>query len=224
MALTLTNLIHTFRLVEEEYLRRIRRPKKGLLDLEPMQNLFQPQNRAKIALQDKKDKKEINIGEAIAPKFLTNTSNNKDGNLEEKTQQIYSRKIPLREIILEENERLFEAGVLKIRTDEEYNKMTNEQIIMQLEKLEIKHNMLSEQEAKDLLKTKERTRKIKMWHDHTSILNRSYVHFMVSYIYDPANFFTEQEYREKFPHKKLINIQSIVERPNCYIFGQSGKI
>ena len=47
---------------------------------------------------------------------------------------------------------------------------------------------------------------------------------MVSFIYDPVNFFTEQKYREQFRHKKLISKQSTVERPNYYIFGQSVKI
>ena len=45
---------------------------------------------------------------------------------------------------------------------------------------------------------------------------------MVSYIYDKANFLTDEEYKSKYQQKKLVNVQAIVERPQPYILGQSG--
>ena len=45
---------------------------------------------------------------------------------------------------------------------------------------------------------------------------------MVSWIYDLANFLTDEEYTNLYPDKKSISIQSFVERPTLYMLGQSG--
>jgi hypothetical protein len=59
--------------------------------------------------------------------------------------------------------------------------------------------------------------KLKMWHDHSDILNHSYVSFM-TFLYDPINFLTDEEYHSTYPEKP-VNVQSVVERPKLYIFG-----
>ena len=79
-----------------------------------------------------------------------------------------------------------------------------------------------EETLRKKLKSLERTRNIKVWHDHSDVLNHTYVSFMVSYIYDKANFLTDEEYKSKYQQKKLVNVQAIVERPQLYILGQSG--
>ncbi|CAC5408358.1 unnamed protein product [Mytilus coruscus] len=56
----------------------------------------------------------------------------------------------------------------------------------------------------------------------SDILNHTYISFMVSFIYDHANFLTNEEFRETYPKKKPVDVQAVVERPNLYIFGQSG--
>jgi hypothetical protein len=48
------------------------------------------------------------------------------------------------------------------------------------------------------LKSLERTRNIKVWHDHSDVLNHTYVSFMVSYIYDQTNVLTDEEYKSKY--------------------------
>ena len=73
----------------------------------------------------------------------------------------------------------------------------------------------------ELLKRTERTRYWKCWHDHSDILNHPYVNFMVSCIYDPAVYLSNEEYQLKFPNRKQ-DIQTIVEKPYLYILGQSG--
>lgn len=70
--------------------------------------------------------------------------------------------------------------------------------------------------------TLERQINLKIWHDHSDILNHTYISFMVSFIYDHANFLTNEEFRETYPKKKPVDVQAVVERPNLYIFGQSG--
>lgn len=63
---------------------------------------------------------------------------------------------------------------------------------------------------------------LKLWHDHSDILNSSYVNFMVSFLYNTKNFLTDEEYKEKFPENLPMDVQSFVERPKLYIFGKSG--
>jgi hypothetical protein len=41
----------------------------------------------------------------------------------------------------------------------------------------------TEEILRNKLKSLERTRNIKVWHDHSDVLNHTYVSFMVSYIY-----------------------------------------
>ena len=63
----------------------------------------------------------------------------------------------------------------------------------------------------------------KLWHDHSAILNHSYVSFMVSLLYETSTFLTNEEYKTSYPQRQPVDVQTAVERPNLYIFGQSGK-
>ncbi|CAC5387756.1 unnamed protein product [Mytilus coruscus] len=49
-----------------------------------------------------------------------------------------------------------------------------------------------------------------------------YVSTSLTWLYDPANYFTDIEYRKKYLDCKLINVQGLVEKPKLYIIGQSG--
>ena len=75
----------------------------------------------------------------------------------------------------------------------------------------------TEETLRNKLKSLERTRNSKVWHDHSDVLNHTYVSFMVSDIYDKANFLTDEKYKSKYQQKKLVNVQAIVERPQLYI-------
>lgn len=66
--------------------------------------------------------------------------------------------------------------------------MDKETLLEKLSKLEItvpSEPML----ALDELMKVEHTRILKVWHDHSDILNQRYVGFMISALYDPAVFF-----------------------------------
>ena len=67
----------------------------------------------------------------------------------------------------------------------------------------------------------EHTRNLKVWHDHSDILNHSYISFMISALYDPAVFLTDDEYKERYPDRPPVDVQAVIERPYLYIFGQS---
>ncbi|CAC5423632.1 unnamed protein product [Mytilus coruscus] len=71
------------------------------------------------------------------------------------------------------------------------------------------------------LKVIERTFKLKMWHDHSDILNHSHVNFMTTILYDAANFMTDNEYQTLARTTSTTNVQSIVEKPQLYILGRS---
>ena len=44
---------------------------------------------------------------------------------------------------------------------------------------------------------------------------------MISALYDPVVFLSNQEYREKYPERPPVDVPSAVERPYLYILGQS---
>lgn len=64
-------------------------------------------------------------------------------------------------------------------------------------------------------------RHLKMWHDHSDILNRSYFSVMVQCLYDDKIYISNDEFQAKYPEKKPIDVQSFVEKPKMHIFGQS---
>lgn len=139
------------------------------------------------------------------------------GELQEKLNKIYGRKIPLKTIVKNEIDRLEKAGVVRHTN---YKDMTEEQ-------MEQFCKLMSEpgdiENARDTLHQKEKEWKLKMWHDHSDILNHSYVSFMSCFLYDPINFLTDEEFKQRNPEKKKIDVQSFIERPQLYIFGLSGK-
>ncbi|CAC5412435.1 unnamed protein product [Mytilus coruscus] len=86
--------------------------------------------------------------------------------------------------------------------------------------LQENHHCNSNTETKqNVLKAIQRSRYIKVWHDHSDVVSHTYINFMISYMYDSANFLTSKEYLERNP--TIIDIQKIVERPHLYILGQS---
>jgi hypothetical protein len=64
-------------------------------------------------------------------------------------------------------------------------------------------------------------RHLKVWHDHSDILNGTNFSIMISCIYDRAFYLTNQEYKAKYPDRKPVHVQSLVEKRKMYVFGQS---
>lgn len=67
------------------------------------------------------------------------------------------------------------------------------------------------------------TRHLKIWHDHSDILNHMYISTMVSMLYDTASFITDEEYRTKYPERPPADVQAMVEKPFLYILSQSSR-
>ena len=56
------------------------------------------------------------------------------------------------------------------------------------------------------------------WHDCSTVGGHSYLLMMIACIYDPAFYYTNTEFQEKFG--VFVNIQTNVEKPRLYILGR----
>lgn len=110
-------------------------------------------------------------------------------------------------MVKNEIDRLEKAGVVRHTN---YKYMTEEQV-------EQFCKLMSEpgdiENARDTLHQKEKEWMLKMWHNHSDILNHSYVSFMSCFLYDPINFLTDEEFKQRNPEKKKIDVQSFIEKP-----------
>ena len=57
-----------------------------------------------------------------------------------------------------------------------------------------------------------------VWHDTSPICNPSRLLITINCCYDPAIFYTDQEYKEKY--KTYVDVQACVEDPVWYILGR----
>ena len=57
-----------------------------------------------------------------------------------------------------------------------------------------------------------------MWHDCSTIGGHSYLLMMIACMYDPACYFTDIEFHQKY--NVLVNIQTIIETPMIYILAR----
>ena len=159
-----------------------------------------------------------NIGELIVPQTYTKVTviNNKVLNEEIK---IEGRKIPLYDIrrsILQEQKEL-----MRLCSDNEFEKLSRAEIVDNLtviNEFNTSDNEIDTETLLNRLKNFERSRNLMMWHDCSTISNHSHFLVMVSTIYDPAVYLTNEEYFIKSGQK--VNVQATIERPHLYIFGR----
>ena len=68
---------------------------------------------------------------------------------------------------------------------------------------------------KNKLKHYERTRNLVIWHDASSIANHGHIFINVHVLYDPAGFFTFDEYEKQ--NNVTVSIQKKIEEPILHI-------
>ncbi|VDI63951.1 Hypothetical predicted protein [Mytilus galloprovincialis] len=177
-----------------------------------------PAKNLKTDIKRKVSSGELYIGVPVAPKSIVKTKITDAGTLNQEKEQIYGRKIPMQHIRKSALEHQIQSGTLRFFTDEEYINISDQELRSRF--LRIQESIPENREnAISFLKSLERTRSIKLWHDHSDILNHSYVCFMLSWLYDTANYLTNQEYMEKYPERRPINVQAEVEKTkNLYIW------
>ena len=74
---------------------------------------------------------------------------------------------------------------------------------------------------RDYLKRIERTRHLLAWgDDHSSLLNHGYLLYMISAVYDPAIFTTNEEAKAR--NLTIDDIQAVVKRPQIHIMARTG--
>ncbi|CAG2231598.1 unnamed protein product [Mytilus edulis] len=211
------------RISGRDHLQRIRRSKKRVFRGKLAIPNKRTAKKLKSIIQHKLESKIYDIGLKIAPKEIRKNTIDSSGNIQETSIQVYGRKIPLKDIILKEIQRLTKSGVLISKSDEHYKSLSKEAVNNRLKQISSTKSTETDNTTEiNQLMTMERQIHLKLWHDHSDILNHTYISFMVSFLYDHANFLTNEEFKETYPKKKPVDVQAIVERPNLYIFGQSG--
>lgn len=106
-------------------------------------------------------------------------------------------------------ERFSMAGVLKEKSN------SIEEAITTLRNIQEERN---DPEPLKQLQEIQNTFHMKIWHDHSEILNSSYVNCMVCFLYDTANFLTNEEYRKQFQDKCPLDVQSFVKKNQDYTY------
>ena len=111
--------------------------------------------------------------------------------------------------------------LLRLRTDQEYNSMTPEQLKTRLQVLHEYSDNMSNDQLRQHLKKCERTQHWLIWHDHSSIASSYFMLFLVREVFDPAVYLTNQEQKEK-QGGKGVDVQSEIEAPHLYMLGAAG--
>ena len=108
---------------------------------------------------------------------------------------------------------------MHLTTDDELNKLTEMDLVKYLKDIN-KYNITNydAETLKQKIKTFQRTRYLMMWHDCSTIGGYSYLLMMVACMYDPACYFTDVEFHQKY--NELVNIQAIVETPMMYLLAR----
>ena len=131
------------------------------------------------------------------------------------------RKLALKEIRLKILKKTKEF--MKVMPDEHYANLSDENVDARLEQLGESKSLAdsSGEERRNKLMEMERTRHLLMWHDNSTVANHGHLVCMVSCLYDPAIFLTEEEYKLK-TGKADVDIQKQVEEPEVHLIARCG--
>ena len=162
---------------------------------------------------------QFNLGIPMLDNEYTKVVLTSEGNIEKKVCKVSARKYPLKEVCAQSAK--MHKDLLRLRTDQEYNSMTPQQLKTRLQLLhEYSDNMSVDQLCQHLKKC-ERTRHQLIWHDHSSIASSGFMLFLVREVFDPAVHLTNQEQKEK-QGGKGVDVQSVIEAPHLYMLGAAG--
>lgn len=115
---------------------------------------------------------------------------------------MHGRKIPLERIGRQMN--LDQDFLFKWRKGE-YERLNEDIILERISKLQftVPSDPMS---ALDELMKVEHTRNLKFWHDHSDILNHCYASFLISALYYPAVYLTDEEFKERYPDRASVDV------------------
>ena len=173
-----------------------------------------PSSVVKTLLAEKVEKGEYTLGELIVPrKYFKMVLQN--GKLQSEEFIVEGRKISLKDI-----------RIKLLKKHKPYMRIQNDHLTeMKLFEVQDLLNKINEWNDNDSdsnlrLKLQEHAtrRNLQIWHDASVISNYGHILFTVNTLYDPAVYYTDQEYFLKTG--KLCNVQTIIEQPEIYIVGR----
>ena len=106
------------------------------------------------------------------------------------------RKVPLDEI----RKKMLETHkpFLRAQCDEYYNSLSEQVLKERLKELnELPKDLPSQEEMKKKLQNIETTRHLLVWLDNSTVANHGYLVCLITCLYDPAVFLTNDEYKLK---------------------------
>ena len=156
-------------------------------------------------------------GEPIIPQtFLKHTVDKNSGRIVTEEFTVSGRKLSLEFIRAKHFEKF--KQFYRVFSDLEINEMNRCDIIKELDRInELKDELLSKETTclKEIFKKFNRTRHLQFWHDGSCISNHSHLLLAVNIVYDPAIFYTNEEFCAS--NGKQIDIQSEIESPFVYL-------
>ena len=189
--------------------RRVRASRKRL----PGNEISTPANPTPASIKQEWAKMiqsgKLTIGETCAPYKLTRFIV-KNGVVESMEVTVFGRKIPLAELRL----RLLrkQKQYMRLFTGTELQALSQPALHQALACFDATdHSEASDDDLRQSLAHYQRHRHLLFWHDHATILGAGFLMITVNILYDPAVFFTNQEYEENTPHLSNINIQAEIE-------------
>ena len=198
--------------------RAPRRSKKRLPGGKVSFPMYSPVQKLQKKVSDRIESGDIPIGQEVVPTACPRYTV-QHGELTLESTDVYARKIPLLEI----RERLLkqhkELGIVRQNPDAYYATLSEEVVKTKLTELhETIDPTLTPEELREKLKSLNRHRLLKVWHDHSEIAGHSHLLVLVAAVYDPAFFFTPEEMQLKGVN---IDVPTVVEEPQVHIFGRS---
>ena len=158
------------------------------------------------------------LGELIVPQIFEKVTF-KNNELITEEVVIRGRMISLDEI---RNDMLIaQKKCMRLTTDSEFDQLDREAVknrLKNIHEFQIEDNNKTTEELCNTLKKYERSRNLMFWHDGSSLSSHGHILMLVSSIYDPAVYLTDDEYSAKYSSK--INVQSRVEKPHLYILAR----
>ena len=200
--------------------QRVRKSKLKFGNTRVSMPVPRPVTAIKEDLQRRMSTGEILSPEMIVPKEYRRFVPDDHGTFKIKHFSIYGQKLKLFDIRKKLLEEQIELKLLRFRKDEDYDFLTIDYIKSQLTLY--KESFSLDASLTDLryhLQRVERTRHLKNWFDCSCILNHGSMLGMVGTIYDPAVYYTPDEYFAL--NDEHIDVQEYVERPHFYMFART---
>ena len=199
-----------------------RRPKRKFKSGRTSLPMHKPISYQKQKIEEKVEKGELTIGEeVVASEYIRYKLDSDTNTLVEERDRMCARRIPflqIRENLLNKHE---ELGIVRDQPDAYFDTMDIEEVRHKLYELH-EHTDSSDTEPalRQRLKRIGRQRFFKVWHDHATIAEHGHFLVLMSYIYDPAFYYTSDEMKAL---KGIdIDVPTLVESPEIHILGRSG--